>query len=91
MTRTLQAAYLAVILVLCVPVSAGATSRIKDLASIEGVRQNQLIGYGGGRAQRHRRHSQQHSLHQSSRSPQCWSGSASTFAGKLFAPEMSPR
>jgi flagellar P-ring protein precursor FlgI len=46
MTRTLQAAYLAVILVLCVPVSAGATSRIKDLASIEGVRQNQLIGYG---------------------------------------------
>ena len=46
MTRTLQAAYLAVILVLCVPVSAGATSRIKDLATIEGVRQNQLIGYG---------------------------------------------
>jgi flagellar P-ring protein precursor FlgI len=31
---------------LCVPVSAGATSRIKDLANIEGVRQNQLIGYG---------------------------------------------
>ena len=28
------------------PVSAGATSRIKDLANIEGVRQNQLIGYG---------------------------------------------
>ena len=26
--------------------SAGATSRIKDLATIEGVRQNQLIGYG---------------------------------------------
>src|ERR1700742_4502454 len=25
---------------------AGATSRIKDLASIEGIRQNQLIGYG---------------------------------------------
>lgn len=46
MTRTLQAACLAVILALCVPVSAGATSRIKDLANIEGVRQNQLIGYG---------------------------------------------
>jgi flagellar P-ring protein precursor FlgI len=46
MTRALQAACLAVILVLCVPVSAGATSRIKDLANIEGVRQNQLIGYG---------------------------------------------
>src|SRR4026209_654286 len=28
------------------PPSAGATSRIKDLANIEGVRQNQLIGYG---------------------------------------------
>jgi flagellar P-ring protein FlgI len=26
--------------------TAGATSRIKDLANIEGVRQNQLIGYG---------------------------------------------
>ena len=28
------------------PASASATSRIKDLANIEGVRQNQLIGYG---------------------------------------------
>ena len=46
MTRTLRAACLSVILALCVPVSAGATSRIKDLANIEGVRQNQLIGYG---------------------------------------------
>src|SRR5258708_38240419 len=27
-------------------VPAGATSRIKGLANIEGVRQNQLIGYG---------------------------------------------
>src|SRR5467141_4316580 len=26
--------------------AAGATSRIKDLANVEGVRQNQLIGYG---------------------------------------------
>jgi len=46
MTKALRAACLAVILSLCVPVSAGATSRIKDLANIEGVRQNQLIGYG---------------------------------------------
>src|SRR4030081_3043929 len=46
MTRTLQTACLAVVLALCVPVSAGATSRIKDVANIEGVRQNQLIGYG---------------------------------------------
>ena len=28
------------------PATAGATSRIKDLANIEGVRQNQLVGYG---------------------------------------------
>src|ERR1700709_1356333 len=33
------------VLALCAP-SANATSRIKDLANIEGVRQNQLIGYG---------------------------------------------
>src|SRR5665213_1419259 len=46
MTKTFKAAVLAVIMGLCVPVSAGATSRIKDLANIEGVRQNQLIGYG---------------------------------------------
>ena len=46
MTRALQAACLAVILALCVPAEAGATSRIKDLANVEGVRQNQLIGYG---------------------------------------------
>src|SRR6187402_1864456 len=26
--------------------SAGATSRVKDLANVEGIRQNQLIGYG---------------------------------------------
>jgi flagellar P-ring protein precursor FlgI len=45
MTRTFRAA-LAAILIACVPVGAGATSRIKDLANVEGVRQNQLIGYG---------------------------------------------
>src|SRR5581483_8645235 len=46
MTKTLRAVCLAMILALIVPVQAGATSRIKDLANIEGVRQNQLIGYG---------------------------------------------
>jgi flagellar P-ring protein precursor FlgI len=46
MTKTFKAAVLAVVMALCVPVSAGATSRIKDLANVEGVRQNQLIGYG---------------------------------------------
>ncbi len=46
MTRTLLAAFLAALMAMFVPVNAGATSRIKDLANIEGVRQNQLIGYG---------------------------------------------
>ena len=46
MTRTLLAAIFAALLAMFVPASAGATSRIKDLANIEGVRQNQLIGYG---------------------------------------------
>ncbi len=46
MTTTFKAACVAALVVLCVPVSAGANSRIKDLANVEGVRQNQLIGYG---------------------------------------------
>ena len=46
MTRTLRAALLAVLLTAFATANAGATSRIKDLANIEGVRQNQLIGYG---------------------------------------------
>jgi len=41
--ETICAALLALMLS---AMSAGATSRIKDLANIEGVRQNQLIGYG---------------------------------------------
>jgi flagellar P-ring protein precursor FlgI len=46
MTKTLQAAFLAALMAVCVPVNAWATSRIKDLVNIEGVRQNQLVGYG---------------------------------------------
>jgi flagellar P-ring protein FlgI len=46
MTRTIWAAVLAGIVMLAAAAPAGATSRIKDLANIEGVRQNQLIGYG---------------------------------------------
>jgi flagellar P-ring protein precursor FlgI len=45
-TRTLQAALFAALAFIMTPVPAGATSRIKDLANVEGVRQNQLIGYG---------------------------------------------
>src|SRR6201994_26497 len=55
--RTLHRAYavaFAALGLLCIATAAGAdgtyrvstTSRIKDLANIEGVRQNQLIGYG---------------------------------------------
>jgi flagellar P-ring protein precursor FlgI len=46
---TAQAVVLTALLVfasLAVPVAAGASSRIKDLVNVEGVRENQLIGYG---------------------------------------------
>src|ERR1700736_4613625 len=43
MTGTLRRGLAAIAAVLMLP--AGAASRIKDLANIEGVRQNQLIGY----------------------------------------------
>jgi flagellar P-ring protein precursor FlgI len=58
MTRTLPSAFAATVAALILfctadaasaadaPYRASATSRIKDLANIEGVRQNQLIGYG---------------------------------------------
>src|ERR1700709_1616220 len=57
--RTLQRAFAATVAALTlfciapasgadVPYRVSATSRIKDLANIEGVRQNQLIGYGLG-------------------------------------------
>ncbi len=45
MSRTFAAA-IAAIITLFASAPADAASRIKDLASIEGVRQNQLIGYG---------------------------------------------
>ncbi|MEA2963402.1 MAG: flagellar P-ring protein FlgI, partial [Alphaproteobacteria bacterium] len=46
MPRIFRTAAAAVLLLAVTLASAGATSRIKDLANIEGVRQNQLIGYG---------------------------------------------
>ena len=46
MQGTLRTALAALIAFACAVPPAGATSRIKDLASIEGIRQNQLIGYG---------------------------------------------
>ncbi|MET0969407.1 MAG: flagellar basal body P-ring protein FlgI [Tardiphaga sp.] len=45
-TGFVQAACTALMALVLSAVSAHATSRIKDLANIEGVRQNQLIGYG---------------------------------------------
>ena len=44
--RTLGAALVAGLMFAGGLGDAGATSRIKDLANVEGVRQNQLIGYG---------------------------------------------
>src|ERR1700681_2476538 len=44
--RVIQRACLALLALALFVMSADATSRIKDLANIEGVRQNQLIGYG---------------------------------------------
>ena len=44
--RTAALAIVVVFAFLAVLSSAGATSRIKDLANVEGVRENQLIGYG---------------------------------------------
>src|SRR5688572_31153713 len=46
MTRTFKTALVAALVLAGAMAPAGATSRIKDLANIEGVRQNQLIGYG---------------------------------------------
>src|ERR1700688_5119337 len=44
--RQFQVACAALLALALSAMPAGATSRIKDLANIEGVRQNQLIGYG---------------------------------------------
>jgi flagellar P-ring protein precursor FlgI len=46
MPRTLQTAVAVALMLAGLLAPACATSRIKDLANIEGVRQNQLIGYG---------------------------------------------
>src|SRR6201997_800156 len=46
LSRFLATALGAAFMLVLSTASAGATSRIKDLANIEGVRQNQLIGYG---------------------------------------------
>ena len=45
-TRLFGVACAALLALVLSAMPAGATSRIKDLANIEGVRQNQLIGYG---------------------------------------------
>jgi flagellar P-ring protein FlgI len=46
MRGTLKIALAALAMFGCAVSTAAATSRIKDLANIEGIRQNQLIGYG---------------------------------------------
>src|ERR1700678_2786632 len=46
MTGTFRTALAALAVLGCAVSTAAATSRIKDLASVEGIRQNQLLGYG---------------------------------------------
>jgi flagellar P-ring protein precursor FlgI len=46
MKAPFKTALVAVFVAACAASAATATSRIKDLASVEGVRQNQLLGYG---------------------------------------------
>src|ERR1700684_2602521 len=46
MNRTLRATLTALAVLGCAVSTAAAMSRIKDLASNEGIRQNQLLGYG---------------------------------------------
>jgi flagellar P-ring protein FlgI len=46
MKGTLRIALVALAILVGAVTNAAATSRIKDLANIEGIRQNQLIGYG---------------------------------------------
>jgi flagellar P-ring protein precursor FlgI len=46
MNGTCRTALAALLVFVCAATPAAAMSRIKDLANIEGVRQNQLIGYG---------------------------------------------
>jgi flagellar P-ring protein precursor FlgI len=50
MKRTLRPALVALAVLACAVSTATATSRIKDLASIEGIRQNQLIGLASSSA-----------------------------------------
>jgi len=90
MTRTMQAALLAVFIGLFTSAHAGATSRIKDLANIEGVRQNQLIGYGLVVGLNGTGDTLTTSPSPSSRCKRCWNGSASTSAARRCAPATSP-
>ncbi len=46
MIRTIRTALAALVVLGCAVSTASALSRIKDLANIEGIRQNQLLGYG---------------------------------------------
>ncbi len=46
MTSMARLALAAVVLAASVPTPAAATVRIKDIATIEGIRDNQLVGYG---------------------------------------------
>jgi flagellar basal body P-ring protein FlgI len=91
MPRILWTALAAVGLIIAGLLPAGAMSRIKDLANIEGVRQNQLIGYGLVVGLNGTGDTLNNIRLPSSRCRRCWNGSASTSAALPYAPATSPR
>jgi flagellar basal body P-ring protein FlgI len=70
--------------------NAGATSRIKDLANIEGVRQNQLIGYGLVVGLNGTGDTLNNIPFTKQSLTRCWNGSASTSAARHCARATSP-
>jgi flagellar P-ring protein precursor FlgI len=43
---SITALVFAIVISIALAIPAGATSRIKDIADFEGIRENQLVGYG---------------------------------------------
>ena len=72
------------------PIAAVAASRIKDLANVEGVRDNQLIGYGLVVGLNGTGDTINNSPSPSSRSRRCWNASASTSAARRSISRTSP-
>jgi len=91
MNRTLRATLTALAVLGCAVSTAAAMSRIKDLASIEGVRQNQLLGYGSWSGSTAPATRSTIRLSPSNPCKRCWNASASTSAASRSVPATSPR